>query len=73
MMARLYPFGAEHYLAAALIALLIALEVLDERRPLTERLAAAPVALRWAVYYAAIFALLVLGRWHAQQFIYMQF
>jgi D-alanyl-lipoteichoic acid acyltransferase DltB (MBOAT superfamily) len=73
MMVRLYPFGAAHYTAAALIALLLAVEVLDERRPLAERLAAAPLAVRWALYYAAIFALLILGRWHAQQFIYMQF
>ena len=43
------------------------------RRAVWQRLAAAPVALRWAVYYAGIFALLVLGRWQAREFIYMQF
>ncbi|MGQ7793583.1 MBOAT family O-acyltransferase [Faunimonas sp. B44] len=68
-----YPFTTEHAIGASLIALLMAVEILDERRPLALRLAAAPVILRWSAYYAAIFGLLVLGRWHAQQFIYMQF
>ena len=39
----------------------------------SQRLAAAPVALRWGVYYLGIFALLILGRWQAREFIYMQF
>lgn len=68
-----FPFTGEHYLAAALIGLLLAVEILDERRPVRARLAAAPVVLRWAVYYAGIFALLILGRWQAREFIYMQF
>ena len=38
-----------------------------------ERLKAAPVALRWAAGYAVIFGLLLLGRWQAREFIYMQF
>lgn len=68
-----YPFGAEHYLGLGLIVLLLAVEVLDERRSVFTRLAAAPLVVRWAVYYAAIFALLFLGRWQAGEFIYMQF
>jgi len=68
-----YPFGAEHYLGIGLIALLVGIEILDERRSIRERLAAAPAALRWGVYYAGIFALLILGRWQAREFIYMQF
>ncbi len=68
-----YPFSVDHYLGLGLIALLVVLEILDERRSIWQRLAAAPVALRWAVYYAGIFALLVLGRWQAREFIYMQF
>ena len=68
-----YPFGVEHYLGIGLIALLIGIEILDERRSIWERLAAAPVWLRWTVYYAGIFALLILGRWQAREFIYMQF
>jgi len=68
-----FPFTAEHYTAFALIALLIGIEIVDERRPVFQRLAAAPAALRWGIYYLAIFALLILGRWQAREFIYMQF
>ncbi len=68
-----YPFTAEHALGFGLIALLLAVEIADERRSVFQRLAAAPVWLRWTVYYLVIFALLVLGRWQAKEFIYMQF
>lgn len=68
-----YPFSTEHYLGAALIALLMFIEILDERSSIWERLAAAPLVLRWGVYYAGIFALLILGRWQVSEFIYMQF
>lgn len=68
-----YPFTSDHWLAAGMIALLVGIEILDERRPLRERFAVMPVVLRWSVYYAAIFALLILGRWQAREFIYMQF
>ena len=68
-----YPFGVDHYLGIGLIALLVGIEVLDERRSVWERLAAAPVWVRWTIYYAGIFALLILGRWQAREFIYMQF
>jgi len=68
-----FPFTAEHYTAFALIAFLIGVEIVDERRSVFQRLAAVPVALRWSVYYLAIFALLLLGRWQAREFIYMQF
>ena len=51
----------------------IGVEIVDERRSIFQRLAAAPVVLRWGVWYLAIFALLLLGRWQAREFIYMQF
>lgn len=68
-----YPFTAGHATGAALILLLIVLEILDERRPLFDRLAAAPVVIRWGAWYTGIFALLLLGNWQVKQFIYMQF
>ena len=68
-----YPFTAEHAIGFALIVLLLAVETLDERRPLLQRLAAAPTALRWSSYYLVIFGLLIIGRWQAREFIYMQF
>ncbi len=68
-----YPFTAEHFIGFALIGLLLTVEILDERRPIWQRLAAAPVAVRWGIYYLAIFGLLIVGRWQAKEFIYMQF
>jgi D-alanyl-lipoteichoic acid acyltransferase DltB (MBOAT superfamily) len=68
-----FPFTAEHYWAFALIAFLVGVEIVDERRSIFERLAAAPVAVRWGLWYLAILALLILGRWQAREFIYMQF
>jgi D-alanyl-lipoteichoic acid acyltransferase DltB (MBOAT superfamily) len=68
-----YPFTTEHVAGFGLIALLLAVEVLDERRSIWQRLADMPVALRWSVSYAAIFALILFGRWQAKEFIYMQF
>ena len=37
------------------------------------RLAVRPVYVRWTVYYAMLAALVVLGTWSLQQFVYMQF
>jgi len=68
-----YPFTAEHYFGIGLIAFLIGVEILDERRSIWDRLAAVPRAVRWGVYYAGIFALLFLGRWEMREFVYMQF
>lgn len=68
-----YPYTADHLLGFALIATLLAIELLDERRSIFLRLAAARTAWRWAASYAGIFALLLLGRWQAREFIYMQF
>lgn len=68
-----YPFSSDHALGAALILLLLAVEILDERRPILDRLALLPRPLRWSAFYAAIFTLVLFGRWQSEQFIYMQF
>lgn len=68
-----FPYSVDHYTGFALIALLVGIEIADERRSIFQRLAAAPAALRWSVYYLALVALLVLGRWQVREFIYMQF
>jgi hypothetical protein len=68
-----FPFTADHYTAFVLIAFLIGIEIADERRSIFQRLAAAPVWVRWGIWYLAILALLILGRWQAREFIYMQF
>ena len=56
-----------------LIALLISVEIIDERCPMWERLAAQPRYVRWGVYYLLVFGLIVLGTWQGQAFVYMQF
>jgi len=68
-----YPFTVGDYLGAALIALLLVVELVDERRSIFQRLAAAPVAIRWGMVYAALGALAILGHWQVREFIYMQF
>jgi D-alanyl-lipoteichoic acid acyltransferase DltB (MBOAT superfamily) len=68
-----YPFTSDHFTGLALIVLLIAIEILDERRSIWKRLAEVPVVVRWGIYYAGIFTLLLIGRWQAREFIYMQF
>jgi alginate O-acetyltransferase complex protein AlgI len=68
-----YPFTTEHYFGFALIGFLVVVEIFDERRSIFVRLKAAPVWLRWSIWYLAIFALILLGRWQAKEFIYMQF
>lgn len=68
-----YPFTFDHYFGLAAIVCLLVIEILDERHSMWQRLAAFPLPLRWSAYYGGIFALLLLGRWQSQQFIYMQF
>ena len=53
--------------------MLLGVEALDEKRPFWERVRVRPLFVRWAVYYALLFGLIVLGRWDLQQFVYMQF
>jgi D-alanyl-lipoteichoic acid acyltransferase DltB (MBOAT superfamily) len=68
-----FPFSGDHLLGFILIALLVVVEIFDERRSIFKRLAAAPTALRWGFYYLALLVLLLFGRWQAREFIYMQF
>jgi len=68
-----YPYTSEHVLGAALIAGLLAIETAAERRPFIDRMRQWPTAPRWAVWYAGLAAMLVLGRWQDTGFIYMQF
>jgi D-alanyl-lipoteichoic acid acyltransferase DltB (MBOAT superfamily) len=65
--------GGEMIGSLLLIAALLLIEAFDERRPLWERVRVQPVFVRWAVYYAMVFALLILGRWDVREFVYMQF
>jgi alginate O-acetyltransferase complex protein AlgI len=68
-----YAFTPDHLLGFVLIVVLLVVELLDERRSIFQRLARTRVAWRWTAGYIGIFALLLLGRWQAREFIYMQF
>jgi D-alanyl-lipoteichoic acid acyltransferase DltB (MBOAT superfamily) len=68
-----FPFTPEHGFLVALIAGLLVIEALQEMPAIWQRIQAAPRALRWAGWYAAAFALILLGRWQAEAFVYMQF
>ena len=60
-------------LSLGLIGGAAAHRTLDDLRPVWARLAARPVYLRWAAYYALLLLLVVLGNWNFAQFVYMQF
>ena len=68
-----YNWTNELLISIALIVFLMAVEVLDELRPVWDRLAAKPVAVRWGYYYALSACLLVIGYWGMEEFVYMQF
>lgn len=68
-----YNWTSELMTSFGLIAVLMAVEALDDARPIWSRLVAAPRAIRWATCYALMIGLLLLGRWGTSQFVYMQF
>ena len=68
-----YRYGPELVLSVILIAFLLLVEALDERKDLWERVRVKPTAIRWAYAYLLIFGLLIFGKWGLAQFIYMQF
>ncbi|WP_026757007.1 MBOAT family O-acyltransferase [Sediminimonas qiaohouensis] len=68
-----YPFTLEHGFLAALIVGLLAIELVMESKSRRKRLSRAPRLLRWGAIYAGLFALLLLGRWQNEAFVYMQF
>ncbi|HEX9075967.1 MAG TPA: MBOAT family O-acyltransferase [Anaerolineae bacterium] len=68
-----YAYTEDIITSAVLIGILVVIELLDEHRMFWEKLRVRPVYVRWAVYYALIFGLLILGKWGFKQFVYMQF
>jgi hypothetical protein len=68
-----YRYGPEILLSFVLIACLLLVEALDERKDLWDRIRVKPTAIRWAYAYLLIFGLLIFGKWGLAQFIYMQF
>ncbi len=70
---RNYAFSGGVVLSLGLIGFLLMVELVDEHRSIWATLQARPVYQRWAVYYALLGALLMLGTWNLNQFVYMQF
>ena len=68
-----YPFTAAQITGTGLVVALLAAEIALRGRPFAERLADAPVALRWAAWYGALALLLLFGRWQGEGFIYARF
>ncbi len=68
-----YNYTEDIVTSVALIALLLVIELIDEHRLFWEKLQVRPVYVRWSVYYALIFGLIILGKWGFKQFVYMQF
>jgi alginate O-acetyltransferase complex protein AlgI len=73
MLAPYYNWTGELWLSLGLIVLLLMVEVLDERRPVVQRLASAPTGVRWGCYYAVALAIVTIGAWGMNEFVYMQF
>ncbi len=65
--------GGEILFSVALVAVLLAVEALDDRCSIWKRLESRPRYQRWAAYYGLLIALVVMGVWDQQQFVYMQF
>lgn len=68
-----YIYTEDLILSFVLIAVLLVIETIDEKRSLWERLQNQPVYVRWAIYYALLISLVVIGKWNLKQFVYMQF
>jgi D-alanyl-lipoteichoic acid acyltransferase DltB (MBOAT superfamily) len=64
---------ADRVLAFALIAGLLAVQVVQHHPGLRARFASPPRPLRWAVYQAAVLGLVLFGVYDSQAFIYFQF
>lgn len=68
------PLGTyELMLALMSVLLLIAAQAIQSRWPAQEILKRTPLPVRWAAYYALIFAILMFGRFEGTAFIYFQF
>ncbi len=59
--------------ALAAIVVLEAVQLVQRRGSVRERIAAQPAWVRWAAYYALVMGILLLGKFAEQKFIYFQF
>ena len=76
----LYTLGldvADFWLAMACILILAAADIIKEKRPIRPYITRLPLAPRWIVYFACLYAILIFGAYgpgfDAAAFIYFQF
>ena len=60
-------------IAAASVALLLLVELIQEGRGIRQLFVRQPVAIRWACYYGLALTLLCFGEFGGYQFLYFQF
>ena len=63
----------EFWIGVIAIALLETVHAMQRRGDIIGVLAARPLVMRWAVYYAAVIGILVFGEFGGQEFVYFQF
>jgi D-alanyl-lipoteichoic acid acyltransferase DltB (MBOAT superfamily) len=69
----LFKFPVDMIISVFLIALLLLIEILEERKKISETIRMSPAFVRWTVYIVSLLALFVLGVWKSADFIYFQF
>lgn len=69
----IFSFSVDFYLSFVLIALLLLVDMLEEKSKISLALEKLPVFLRWSVYGSLIVCMIVLGIWKSADFIYFQF
>jgi hypothetical protein len=71
---RLGPISRSEFLTVlAVVGFMELIHFLQRKRGMRAMLAEKPIWLRWSVYYALTFAILLLGEFSKRQFIYFQF
>jgi len=60
-------------LCCCAIVLLVIVQILQRSRHLSEEIAKKPLVLRWGLYYAGLFILIIFGVFNTSSFIYFQF
>jgi D-alanyl-lipoteichoic acid acyltransferase DltB (MBOAT superfamily) len=69
----LFEFPVDMYLSVFLIALLMFLDIMEEKYQWSDKLKLSPVFVRYTVYGISVLALLIFGIWKSADFIYFQF
>jgi hypothetical protein len=63
----------EFFISITVMILLVGIHLVQRRGSIREMLAAQPLWLRWSVWYGLIMAVILLGYFNSNAFIYFQF